>query len=329
VIAGFWGNSVEDVSFGATIAGGGAPLNPNLVSDRFGTIGGGADNVVGNEDGDSATATFATIGGGRANTASDIESTVGGGFSNDASGGASTIGGGFGNAAGAGDYATVAGGFQNTASGDWSVVGGGKSNVASGIDATVPGGVLNSALADQSFAAGTNAAALDKGAFVWADSQAAAMVSTGQNQFIARALGHFFLQSDSSLDDQGGFINTSTGGFLSLGGTWTNASSRRLKVGFAPVSPVGILEKVASLPLTSWHYKAQPGVRHIGPVSEDFHRAFGVGDNARSIGTVDADGVALAAIQGLYRENQRLRAQLRAQNARLTRLEKAVAARSR
>jgi hypothetical protein len=108
-----------------------------------------------------------------------------------------------------------------------------------------------------------------------------------------------------------------------------NASSRSLKAGFAPISPVQILEKVAALPIARWHYKAQPDVRHIGPVSEDFHRAFTVGDNSTSIGTVDADGVALAAIQGLYRQNQALRAQLRAQNARLSKLEHAFAALSR
>ena len=98
-----------------------------------------------------------------------------------------------------------------------------------------------------------------------------------------------------------------------------------------PVSPVQILEKVAALPLITWQYKAEPGVRHIGPVAEDFHRAFRVGENSRSIGTVDADGVALAAVQGLYRQNEALkrqnrtlRSQLNAQGARLTRLERVV-----
>jgi hypothetical protein len=35
-------------------------------------------------------------------------------------------------------------------------------------------------------------------------------------------------------------------------------------------------------------------------VAEDFQAAFGVGADDKSIGTVDADGVALAAIQGLH-----------------------------
>jgi hypothetical protein len=99
-----------------------------------------------------------------------------------------------------------------------------------------------------------------------------------------------------------------------------------LKAGFTPISPLQILEKVVALPLTNWHYKAEPGARHIGPVSEDFHRAFGLGKNSKSIPTVDADGVALAAIQGLYRENQALKRKNGALSVRLTRLERAVAA---
>jgi len=41
------------------------------------------------------------------------------------------------------------------------------------------------------------------------------------------------------------------------------------------------------------------GVRHLGPVAQDFHAAFGLGESETAIGTVDADGVALAAVQGL------------------------------
>jgi hypothetical protein len=41
-----------------------------------------------------------------------------------------------------------------------------------------------------------------------------------------------------------------------------------------------------------------------------------VGEDARHISTVDADGVALAAIQGLYRQNLRLQKRV----ARLERL---------
>jgi len=36
-------------------------------------------------------------------------------------------------------------------------------------------------------------------------------------------------------------------------------------------------------------------------VPQDFHAAFGLGQDDRYIGALDADGVALAAIQALYK----------------------------
>jgi hypothetical protein len=55
-------------------------------------------------------------------------------------------------------------------------------------------------------------------------------------------------------------------------------------------------------------------------MAQDFRAAFGTGDNDRCIPTVDANGVALAAIQALSRRVEQLdRAtrELRAQNASL------------
>jgi hypothetical protein len=64
-------------------------------------------------------------------------------------------------------------------------------------------------------------------------------------------------------------------------------------------------------------------------VAQDFYKAFGLGLDDKHITTIDEGGVALAAIQGLYRQNQALRRQNRSLNARLTRLERAVAHPSR
>jgi hypothetical protein len=225
-----------------------------------------------------------------------------------------TIGGGTNNGVGnfpanaGGQHATVGGGEGNVATGTDTTVGGGLGNTAEGFAGTVPGGSSNYAKGDDSFAAGLGAHALDNGSFVWADSSDAVnfLNSTAQNQFIARAAGHFFLQSDSSLDDQSGFLNTSTGAFLSTGGTWTNASDKHLKAGFERVDPKRVLHRVKAMPVRSWHYKAEPSVRHIGPVAQDFYRAFHVGEDNKHIATVDADGVALAAIKGLNRKVERL-----------------------
>jgi hypothetical protein len=80
-----------------------------------------------------------------------------------------------------------------------------------------------------------------------------------------------------------------------------------------------LLDKVAAMPISHWNFKGDTATPHLGPMAQDFHAAFGLGTDDKHIATVDADGVALAAIQGL---NQKLD-ETRAENAELKqRLEK-------
>ena len=43
------------------------------------------------------------------------------------------------------------------------------------------------------------------------------------------------------------------------------------------------------------------GVRHVGPIAEDFHAAFGLGIDDKHITPADVGGVSLVAIQALDR----------------------------
>ena len=97
-------------------------------------------------------------------------------------------------------------------------------------------------------------------------------------------------------------------------------SDRNAKEQFQPVNGREVLEKVSALPISEWQYKTQAG-RHIGPMAQDFHAAFGTGQDDRHITTVDADGVALAAIQGL---NEKLVEAVRDRDRRIGDLERAV-----
>jgi uncharacterized protein YceH (UPF0502 family) len=100
-------------------------------------------------------------------------------------------------------------------------------------------------------------------------------------------------------------------------------SDRNAKENTSAVNAQEILEKVAALPMSTWNYKSQDrSIRHIGPMAQDFRAAFGVGENERTISVVDADGVALAAIQGL---NQKLEAAVTEKQTRIEALEKTVA----
>ena len=123
------------------------------------------------------------------------------------------------------------------------------------------------------------------------------------------------------------------GASLTIGGVWTNASSRTFKEDFSRVDAVGVLDKLVSMPVQTWFYKNDHDEgRHMGPVAEDFAAAFGLGADEKHIGSVDESGVAFAAIQGLNKkmesenaalksENTTLHAQLDGVLARLSRLE--------
>ena len=97
------------------------------------------------------------------------------------------------------------------------------------------------------------------------------------------------------------------------GGSSTSAGDHALKENFAAVDGQALLDRLAETPVT-WNYKSQdPSVRHIGPMAQDFYAAFGVGEDDTHITTIDPDGVALAAVQGLYE----MVLELKAENARL------------
>jgi hypothetical protein len=302
-VGGGYNNTIPITGTYAVIAGGFG----NTASGDRATVGGGGDNTASGER--------ATVGGGGRNTASGAYVTVGGGFSNTVSGGSyATVGGGFRNDA-SGNSATVGGGNDNTASGSSAIVGGGFNNTASGVAATVPGGVENQANANYSFAAGSRAVAAHTGAFVWADaSSAITLTSTADNQFSVRAAGGTRIFSDSG---------ATTGVSLAAGsGSWSSISDRNLKANFLAVDGLDILSLLAGLPIQTWNYTAQdPAIRHLGPTAQDFHAAFGLGENDTTISTVDAQGVAFAAIQGLYQLAQAQDAQITAQAEQIAALE--------
>jgi hypothetical protein len=284
----------------------------NVAAGIGSTIGGGQGNRSGGPE-----LNFTTVTGGLKNTASGPAGTVGGGYNNTASGAFATVAGGFTNTAG--PYANVSGGYNNTASGDDSAVGGGISNTTSGLFATVPGGYSNIAGGDYSFAAGYRAHADSEGCFVWNDHSATSENNCGgvANRVVMRASGGFFFLTHPS---------NVVGATLSPGATaWSTFSDRRFKDYVRTVDGRRVLRKLAAMPISTWNWKSQdPGIRHMGPMAQDFRAAFGLGESETHISTVDADGVALAAIQGLHAELRERDARVARQNAKITSLERVV-----
>ena len=106
-------------------------------------------------------------------------------------------------------------------------------------------------------------------------------------------------------------------GNVAITGAFSQASDRNVKQDIEPVDPEAVLRKVADLPIAEWSYRHDQNTRHVGPMAQDFHAAFGLGTDERHIATVDADGVALAAIQGLNRHLNRQLESVRRENAEL------------
>jgi hypothetical protein len=107
------------------------------------------------------------------------------------------------------------------------------------------------------------------------------------------------LKTDAT--DIGFVVAGAYGGYVTSSG-FTNFSSRTLKENIHPQNYQTVLEKVEALDVPMWNYKTDhaKGIVHIGPIAEDFHAAFGLGDtNNKTIATIDEMGVTLAALKGL------------------------------
>jgi hypothetical protein len=324
VIGGGARNRVHDSAPGALIGGGTG--NEIVSGAEHSVIGGGEGHFI------QSNANHSVIGGGfgqRILHSTDY-ATIAGGAGNfiEAAADYSTIGGGRINSVGEGaGYATVPGGFLNEANGDYSFAAGRQAKAehtgsfvwadstaadwastgANQFLIRAAGGVgigLNAPDAPLHVVGGSDVTLAGGGVLVLG-SVGAANIALDGNELQARNGG---AASTLFLNASGGNVSIGTASSTARlrvvnatcdGTTWNNASDRNLKGAFEPVDTRAVLAKVAALPLQSWSYTNTPGTRHVGPMAQDFQAAFGLGTDDKTIATVDADGVALAAIQGL------------------------------
>lgn len=161
----------------------------------------------------------------------------------------------------------------------------------------IAGGYLASAAGDFSVVLGANASAAAgaHGSFVFGDlsvPQQNALVSTNPNEFVGRFAGGYHLFSNAAL---------TTGVRVAPGANaWSSLSDVNSKEHFRDLDHDDVLAKIAAMPVREWNYKSQDAaIRHMGPTAQDFRAAFGLGEDPLRISTIDADGVALAAIRAL------------------------------
>jgi len=221
---------------------------------------------------------------------------------------------------------SVAFGYRAVAHGDESIALGGDGAQQVGVRASghrsVAIGVGVVAEGDNSVAVGTYAGTSVQatGSFVYADRSTATLFrSLNPNEFAVRAAGGTAFYSNAGL---------TAGVRLAPGaGAWSALSDVNSKENFRDLDGGDVLTKLAAMPIREWNYRTQDAaIRHVGPTAQDFHAAFGLGEDPLRISTIDADGIALAGVSALARENAALKADLAAVRAELAALRQVVTA---
>ncbi|UCB51525.1 MAG: hypothetical protein JSV10_05860 [Candidatus Zixiibacteriota bacterium] len=329
--AGGWRSTVAGGAFNATGA------TQATVGGGQSNFAGGINATVGGGYVDSAKASGTTVSGGNFNTAEDAYSTVSGGHFNIASGYESTVSGGYYDTASGhgstvcggrhhradGTYSAVGGGQGNKANGDGSVICGGSNSVNDGLYSAIPGGSADTIGSDADYS-------MVFGSHVLVNNPYRVILFTGGLS------GRVGINRDDH--DSGGVayplqVGNSTsngnGAYVSEGGTWQNGSSRSFKEAFQPLDAQELLAKISKLPVEAWRYRGTQE-RHIGPVSEDFVRAFDVGtvENGRRddkyLSPGDVAGVALAGVKELVQKNEQLMQQNQELKAMLEELKRRI-----
>jgi hypothetical protein len=332
VIAGGAGNSI-----GATLSGG------IFIFGGFNFIGGGHGNNI------RAKADFCTIGGGENNTVATNSqyATIPGGVNNNATNYAFAAGRrAKANHQGAFVWADSQNAdFTSTASNQFLIRASGGVGIGTAspqANLHVAGSTVLQGLTTPSSAAATNLLNIGSGAIADGFRNGISFFEAGN----ATAMSFGYDGTGGSSQNALRIYNTSgadlftfqANGNLGVGtnnpqqklhvignilatGTVTGSSDRNAKENFTPVDPREVLEKVLSLPITRWNYKADSGVPHLGPMAQDFYSTFAVGMDDKHISMVDADGVALAAIQGLNQKLNEKDAEIQQLKQRLDKLE--------
>lgn len=339
-VGGGLGNQIQDQGISSTLAGG--SFNTIQTHAAHATLGGGQNNLIQNR------AAHATIGGGVGNTIYPLASyaTIPGGRQNTATNYAFAAGNhAKANHTGAFVWGDAQeGDFASTANNQFLIraAGGVGINTANPQDALHVNGTVRADVI--SATSPTTSLLLSGGGGIRINNSTPALsFGTSLRQMInlyytnvaigVQPRGGMYFRSVNQgftwyygghhADEGGGWdselvarLNYADGLFVN--GAFVARSDRHAKQDFEPVDSRDVLDKVAALPVLRWRYTNNPANVHLGPVAQDFRAAFGLGQDDKTIATVDADGVALAAIQGL---NQKVEARSQEAAARIQNLE--------
>jgi hypothetical protein len=181
-----------------------------------------------------------------------------------------------------GEFSTALG-FYTRAGGQSSFVAG-RASTASG-DGAVALGTNLQASNSGSVLLGSEAAVAQTsyGSFIYGDrSTPVDIISYAPNEFLVRAAGGVGFYTNA--------LYTS-GLYMAPGGSqWLGVSDVNMKHDFRDLDGEEVLGKLARMSVMEWSYKSQDA---------DFNAAFNLGEDPLRIGTMDAEGIALAGVKAL------------------------------
>ena len=318
-IGGGRSNTIQSNGYYATISGG--YFNTIETNAAQSTIAGGYQNKI------QTNSHAATISGGILNLIQfgGVNATIGGGGGNviQSNAAGSTIGGGdYNGIVSNSSEATIPGGYRNAAASFAFAAGQRAKAVHPGSFVWADSPIFYDG--DEFSSTGTNQFLIRAGGGVGINTSNPVVSLTVEGKGIYNALGaaaivlrnttankswewHVIDDGNMQLADYSAGatrLTILTNGNITVGGnisanSFITASDRNAKENFSPVNAQDVLAKVAALPISQWNFKSESAVQHVGPMAQDFRAAFGLGPDEKHIATVDADGVALAAIQGL------------------------------
>jgi hypothetical protein len=206
-------------------------------------------------------------------------------------------------------------GYRTIAAGDYSVALGHRAATCTG--GTISGNQCTSAT-------------IRTGAFVWGDesNDSTSVQSQADNEFRIRAKGGVRLRVSQAANGNTPGAAGNVGCDLTAAvPSWTCASSRDVKEDFKAVDAEFVLSRIRRMPVSTYSYIGDSaGLRHLGPVAEDFYEAFSLGDSNKSINAQNMAGVSLAAVKGLEARTAQLQAENDALKKQLTEQQATVAA---
>jgi hypothetical protein len=289
-----------------------------------------------------------TTASGASSTAMGSGTTASGDFST--ARGAGTTASGYGSTAMgynsvAGGESSTALGRNTTASADYSTAIGIYAN-ASGYGSTALGyyttthGLYSTAMGNSTIANGNGSTA------VGYSTVANQTASTAMGSYVkANHVGSFIIGDYSKFDyDSSSTINQmtarfnngyrfytssacTTGPYMNFNDpNWNANCDRNKKENFRPIDGEELLSKIRQMPITEWNYKgANPFVKYIGPVAQDFYSAFHLGGtDSLGINSLCIDGINIAAVQALEKRTSELKTavcELQKANEKIAQLE--------